>query len=262
VFDKLKPLLTAPPDTITINPKYGKQYSARNVGGYMFFSNHSQALIIDKGERRLCYIDRIGVASALTRADWNFLHKYVLHDPVCLEIIGQYLHRRWRNMGSDAKADLFGAAPETAAKDQLRDEGMDAYDQLVADWVRDDDGLGPLWTTYQLRERLEQAKRSDYDLKGMTPGVLWSKLRDAGAWKPYKADRDGRVSGVGTGRHRRDTVWALYEDTGTNLSKDATYTQDQIRDMLTKQNAARGSNVTSFPSDKSDDDDDMKDFLN
>lgn len=247
VFDNLKTYLTAPPYKVVINPKYGKQYEAHNLGGFMFFSNHAFPMVIDRGERRLCYIDRLDYDNQISQQDWVNLHTQVKDNPVGLEIIGQWLRVRWENMTQAAKDELFGQAPDTLAKQQLHTAGLGKFDELILEWIEEDKEDGaPLWTLKQLRDRLDRAVKNDSTLRSMTVGQLGLKIREHGGWKPYMwKDKEGRVPGLHGGSRNRDVVWAMYEVPG-KLEKTGEYTADQLRDMILDQNKARGGNVTTI----------------
>jgi hypothetical protein len=245
LFDHLKPFFTAPPDHITINPKYGKQYTAANVGGYMLFSNQSTPLLIDMGERRLCIVDRRKKPGIISKSEFARLNG-IRSNPVALEVIGVWLRERFNNFTVDTLQDLVGNAPKTVAKDELLEVSAGKHEEMIADWIEDANDLGPLWTGDQLKDRLNRAAKDDRALGSMTSYQMARRLKDAGAWKVFMhGDKEGRVPGVGSNGRGRDVVWALYEKPSEGITRDAQLTPDQIRDLLTKQNAERGGGAVT-----------------
>ncbi len=173
---------------------------------------------------------------------WEEIHSDLIDDPVGAEIIGMFLRERWANMDRDALRDVTGVAPATDDKEELRRSGIGKWDELVLRWIEDPDGLGPLWTGEQLRERLQIEARNDRALSSMGMGQLSSKLREHGCWKPYAhADRDGRIGGIGKTSRYRDVLWALYET--DDLKRTDEKPKEELRDMLIEQHANRGVNI-------------------
>jgi hypothetical protein len=61
VSNSLKPVLAAPPDTLTINQKHLKEYEIPNIVQAIFFSNHMTAMHIEDDERRyFCLLSECG----------------------------------------------------------------------------------------------------------------------------------------------------------------------------------------------------------
>jgi hypothetical protein len=56
VYERLKELIDPRPQTIRINPKYGKQRISTVCSSFMFFSNHANALAASANDRRLYVI--------------------------------------------------------------------------------------------------------------------------------------------------------------------------------------------------------------
>lgn len=52
MMQRLKTYLAAPPETLQVNPKYGKKYEIANIMTGVFFTNHRDAIAVEKGERR------------------------------------------------------------------------------------------------------------------------------------------------------------------------------------------------------------------
>jgi len=263
LFDHMKAYFTAPPHRIMVNPKYGKQYEAHNVGGYMIFSNHPTPLVIDKSERRLAVVDRLKAKNEIADRDgWKEIYDDLVTNPIGLEVVGMWLRERYSVMDQSDLRELLGVAPQTDAKEELRQSGIGKWDELILRWIEDPDNEGSLWTNDQLRDRLRQAAREDRSLGSMTMGQLTSKLREHDAWKPFNhGDKEGRVTKVGTGPRGRDVVWALYEVPEKGLTRDAELPKETIRDMLVEQNAARGGTVVAFPKTSKKDEDEAGSVL-
>ena len=216
----------------------------------MIFSNHPTPLVIDKGERRLCVMDRLQAKNEIASSPggWTEMYQDLVTNPLALEAVGIWLRERLANMTPDAWRDVTGTAPVTDAKEELRKSGIGKWDELILRWIDDPDNKGSLWTLEQLRDRLHDAARHDRGVGSMTMGQLASKLREHGAWKPFlHGDKEGRVSKVGTGPKGRDVVWALYEEPDKGLTREAALPAEKIRDMLIEQNAERGGTVIAFP---------------
>jgi hypothetical protein len=58
--NRLKPILASPPDTITINNKYIRPYEIANRCGVVMFSNDANPLYIERGDRRVHVVNRLG----------------------------------------------------------------------------------------------------------------------------------------------------------------------------------------------------------
>ena len=129
---RLKPLLAAPPDELTINKKNIRQYQIPNRTAAILFSNGQNPIYLERGSRRVHVVNRINQK----RQD----------DAYYLDI------HRWLNDGgaamcaaylltfplSDAeKAEFKGVAPATADKAELEEQNVDpqlaALEDLIAD---------------------------------------------------------------------------------------------------------------------------------
>lgn len=131
-MQKLKALTAAPPYTLQINPKYGKQYEIPNVVACVFFTNHEDALLIENGDRRLMVV-------------WSWA------EPRDEAYYGAFLD--WmRSGGAESAArwlldldltgfDARGRAPATEAKETMRQVGRSAVEELLEEAVSV--GLGP-----------------------------------------------------------------------------------------------------------------------
>jgi len=224
MFDDLKSKFASPPETININPKYGKQYETVNVGAYMLFSNHVLPLMIDPGERRLCVLNRINEPDLIggpNKLGWVPYHVELLNDPEALEGLALYFKERWDSLGADERAELLGHAPGTQAKADLLDASVSDLDDVLEELEDAQGTRSVLWTNDDIRKFVENA--------GISIGrrKLAHVLKSRGWWRPYEyADPTaGRVRGVGGSG--RTTVWACREN--GPVTKDAQLSEAEIK---------------------------------
>ena len=259
VYDNMKHYLTAPPDVVMVNTKNVKQFKARNVAGYLMFSNHDIPILMEKKDRRLCVVDQRKAVDliATTAGGWSVFVDDIVNNPKTWAFLACWLRERWALMDAPRRhAVVAGDPPMTAAKSSIQRASLSAIDEMVEDWTEPDDnaaggGGGPLWTTSELRERYFAAQRQDKRLGHLGWPMARKKLIDGGMWMPYgHADPvQGRVRGVGPGGGR-ETVWALYEDTASSdgILENTTPTEKDIRDRMSVYQANRDvvGNVTDM----------------
>jgi hypothetical protein len=251
LFDALKSFLTRPPNTITINPKYGLQYRAQNTGAYVLYSNHPNPIVLDKGERRLVVIDRLKAHNAI-KADpaknWNYMNRNLLENPTALEAVARFLITRFKTMSTQRLDALFTDAPMTAAKETIIEGDIPTEEGFVEELIETSRDKGrQFWTLDDLRQLYDaEISRRGNDLKYSNFKQFTRALRQAGAWKPHQStgtagDREGRVI-LSSGRQ---VVYALYETKGLPVNTFMTATE--IAEAFKTQSAATGSNVVKFP---------------
>jgi hypothetical protein len=258
VYDNMKHYLTAPPNVIMVNEKNVKQFKARNVAGYLMFSNHDIPILMERKDRRLCVVDQRKAADLIDttwNGGWSGFTNDIVEDPQAWAFQACWLRQRWKNMGvKERHAVTAGDPPMTKAKSSIQRASLSAVDELVEDWTSPDDvagGGGPLWTTSELRERYFAAQRHDKRLGHLGWPMVRKKLVDGGMWMPYAhADPErGRVRGVSAGGGR-ETVWALYEDLSRTdgIRENMAPTEKEIRDLMSAYQANRDvvGNVTDM----------------
>jgi hypothetical protein len=130
-MDTLKPYVAAPPDWLTINGKYVRQYQVPNLLAIVMFSNHTDALAPTADDRRY------------------FIHQSLLTEKPDEAVFTDYW--AWLNAGGDTKVvgwllardisafNAHGPAPMTEAKGHM----VMATETAPLRWCRDlfrDDG--------------------------------------------------------------------------------------------------------------------------
>lgn len=231
MYDKLKEHFTRPPETIPINPKYGRVYEALNTGAYLLFSNHDLPVLIGKSDRRLAVADRRG--STPTPQPWADLHRMV-DTPEMMQGLYDWMAERVETMSAAAVLKFTNTCPDSAAKRDLIDASGGHQDEFIDELVSSGKVL---WTLPDLKERIERS--NDGAVRSLTVKRLVRRLKAAGAW-PIKTDDPQnrvRIGGVLT------TVYVLYDDPQNPLDRDRNYTPDEVRDLLQAQSARGQSNV-------------------
>lgn len=126
MMQRLKTLLAAPPEFLTVNPKYGKRYEVPNILAGVFFTNHEDAIAVEKGERRFMIF-------------WS---------PAKRQNEAYYIRfMAWMNNGGDLKAarwlldydasdyNMLGNAPETRGLEDMRRASRSKLDEWIEDGV-------------------------------------------------------------------------------------------------------------------------------
>lgn len=122
MMNKLKAYITQPPMYVRVNAKYIPQYQVPNIGAYLFFSNLSNALAIEKGDRRF-YI----YWSPAAKAEGNFYKSIV----DWYAAGGTARVARWLMQRDTLMFDSGGSAPASADKDDMRRNSQ----SVLEDWI-------------------------------------------------------------------------------------------------------------------------------
>jgi hypothetical protein len=128
VMDRIKPYLTAPPDKVSINIKGLPQYEQPNLVNLVFFTNHPDAVALERSDRRFAIF--WSSASPLPESwfvDYRSWLKRVGNAAVCAWLAGRDLS------GFDAK----GRAPATAAKEMMRREAMSPLEAELVEGIEE-----------------------------------------------------------------------------------------------------------------------------
>jgi len=128
-MQKLKPLMVCPPDTITINQKFVPKYDIPNIFAAVMMTNLDDALAIEDGDRRFFVIQ--SPDRKREREYYVALHAWLEEDG--LARVAGYLGTVDLT-GFDAKGD----APETAAKDEMREMTRDPLTAFVRDAIAEE----------------------------------------------------------------------------------------------------------------------------
>lgn len=129
---RLKPLLAAPPDEITVNLKNRQEFSVPNRHAVFMFSNERNPLYLGDNSRRVHVIDRSGQPAQPP----GYYDKLIAQlDAGLSELVASFL--RFYPLPPDIDQEMKGVAPDTGAKQLLqamnRDPVLDAVEQIVSD---------------------------------------------------------------------------------------------------------------------------------
>jgi len=135
---RLKPLLAAPPDEITVNMKNRREYRVPNRHAVFMFSNEFNPLHLGDHSRRVHVIDRMGEAAK----PQSYYEKIVAElDAGLDELAASYL--RSYPLPTGIENEMRGVAPLSSAQQHLlalnRDPLRDVIEEMVDD-ARDGDG--------------------------------------------------------------------------------------------------------------------------
>jgi hypothetical protein len=129
-MNRLKPLVAAPPYTITVNAKYQPQFEAPNILAAIFFTNEEAALAISGQDRRYF-------------VTWNH------HDPrpdgyyaavhAWYKAGGRAAAARWLLDRDVSTFDARGKAPMTGAKENMRQASRSLLDEWVQESIKLED---------------------------------------------------------------------------------------------------------------------------
>jgi hypothetical protein len=191
VYNKLKPLVASPPDTIEVNEKFVPQYSIRKVLNVIINTNTPGALSLPDTDRRIAV-----VASPRTKKEaearvaagaYAELHKlYADHE--WLALFAAYLSRD-AVLLKDLPAK--GHAPDTAAKAAMREAGDSPTKAVMRDALRA--WPHPLFTVRKLR-----AAFASHGVDPPGPVAIANILRELGCELLCEA----RIGGV------EERIWA------------------------------------------------------
>ena len=133
VNNRLKPLLAAPPPTLTVNDKNTKRYEIPNRTAVIMFSNDAVPLYLEKNSRRVHVVNRLGEA-ARDQSYYEGVYKWL--DDGGAALCASYLLTLPL---TDADIATFkgGVAPATPDKIELEEQNVDpprgALEDLIAD---------------------------------------------------------------------------------------------------------------------------------
>lgn len=131
LMQRIKTLLAAPPDTLQVNPKYGRKYEVPNQLAGVFFTNHEDAVALEKGERRFAVY-------------WSEARKespaYFTRLATWLRDGGDTLAARWLLDYDASYYNMLGEAPETAARENMRQASRSKLDEWIEDGIENGTG--------------------------------------------------------------------------------------------------------------------------
>lgn len=138
-MNRLKNYLASPPDTLRVNPKFGRQLEVPNILAFVFFTNHEDSFAFEAEDRRFFVL-------------WSDAPPQ--EQPYYVRLVG------WLNGGGAAKVAAWlrdrqiadfsaqGRAPPSAAKEEMRKATRTPLDEWMEDGIvaggHDGEGvLGP-----------------------------------------------------------------------------------------------------------------------
>lgn len=131
-MNKLKSVMASPPETIGINIKGIPQFEVRNTFGMIMFSNNPDAVAIEPNDRRF-----VVIYSENKPLEQEFYTRY----HTWLENGGAAAVCRWLLARDISAFDAKGRAPDTSAKQAMREATMSQLESLLC--VGIEDGRGP-----------------------------------------------------------------------------------------------------------------------
>jgi len=216
--NRLKPILASPPDTITINNKYIQPYEIANRCGVVMFSNDAIPLYIERGDRRVHVVNRLG-APVRDAAYYSGLFDWMTGGGADL-CVGYLFHMRLTP--ADVREFEGGVAPVTSDKLELERQnlppGRIALEQVVQD-ARDGVSGSP-----GLVVRVKDLLAPIHDLghRNVTATMIQSWLMDMEVHKmgvrrcridPNHPGQCGNVTSRIGGAVRTERLWALADQT-------------------------------------------------
>lgn len=219
-MQRLKGFLAAPPYTLRVNPKYGKQFEVPNLLAGIFFTNHADALALEKGDRRFYVL----WSDAEPRAD-DYYRGFLEWSRAAG---GAQLVARWLLARDVSAFDAKGRAPTTAAKESMRKETRTP----LIEWVEDsiEDGRAPFDRDLVLVDDVVRSAPEYVRYKGQapSPNKVAKALSGAGG---RRVSEKIRIPGVDGARN----IWAV-----RRVEIYAGEGDESLRSMFVKQRDAAG----------------------
>lgn len=131
-MNRIKPLIAAPPYTLTINKKMEPQYEVPNILAAMFFTNMDNALAVSKQDRRFFITWNDGLPRSAS---------YYTGLAAWYDAGGRERAARWLQLRDVGGFEPKGRAPETDAKGAMAKAARPMLDELVEDDLRDAEGV-------------------------------------------------------------------------------------------------------------------------
>ncbi len=116
VANKLKPMLTTPPETVTINEKNVKQYDIPNIQNWVMFTNHQNAIPIEDTDRRY-FVHECCLDAPKEPAYYAALYDW--YDKGGTEKVAGWLLQR-----DISTFNPMAPPPETDAKREMREQSL------------------------------------------------------------------------------------------------------------------------------------------
>jgi Family of unknown function (DUF5906)/Bifunctional DNA primase/polymerase, N-terminal len=130
---RLKPLLSQPPTELKINKKFQTPYTIPNRLAVILFSNEANPLHLERGQRRVHVVNRLGVKAALSDYYWS-MHEWL--NAGGAEMVASYL-LSYPLTEAERREFIGGNAPETDAKIELEHQNTPPALAALEDIIRD-----------------------------------------------------------------------------------------------------------------------------
>lgn len=157
-MNRLKHLLAAPPWRLQINPKFGKQYEIPNIVAGVFFTNHENALALERGDRRFFVL----WTEVLPRDE-----AYYRELTRWFKAGGAAAAGRWLLNRDVSQFNAHGRAPETTAKLEMEERGRHPAEEWVAERIAQ--RVAPFDTDIVLLAHVWDALPAEFFARGMKP---------------------------------------------------------------------------------------------
>lgn len=123
-MNRLKGFLASPPYRLRVNPKFGRQFDIANIVAGIFFTNHPNAVALEKSDRRFMII--ASEAEPREKAYYQGLCDW--YDEGGAALTARYL------LDLDLEGfDALGQAPGTQAKIEMRKQSRSRLEEWVED---------------------------------------------------------------------------------------------------------------------------------
>jgi hypothetical protein len=175
-MNRLKNFLALPPYTLRVNPKFGKQFEVPNILAGLFFTNHRNALALEKTDRRFLVL----WTDALPRDERYYLDLLAWYGAGGAEKAARYL------LDLDLEGfHALGRAPETPAKSEMRKQSRSRLDEWIEEGMAEgaELGTGPFGAAIVALEDLRQVMPDEVFGKAGRPSPIRfaTAMRNAGA---------------------------------------------------------------------------------
>lgn len=195
VANKLKPMLTTPPETVTINEKNVKQYDIPNIQNWVMFTNHENAIPIEDTDRRY-WIHRCVLDAPREPAYYAAL--YAWYGSGGTEKVAGWLMQR------DVSAfNPMAPPPDTDAKREMQELSLPPAVRWVRTLFAEGRELSgrSVWTVPAVLKEAIRIAASDFNAPssaGINHKSIASALKLAGFKQTHRARIDGADANVWT----------------------------------------------------------------
>jgi Family of unknown function (DUF5906) len=188
VANKLKPMLTTPPETVTINEKNVKQYDIPNIQNWVMFTNHENAIPIEDSDRRY-WVHRCLLDAPREPAYYAALYDW--YDKGGTEKVAGWLLQR------DISAfNPMAPPPDTDAKREMREQSQPA----AVRWLRGLFGPGRHFAgrTVMVVQELRDAADEQFGAPEVNHKHAAAVLKLSGFKKTHHVKIDGDATNIWT----------------------------------------------------------------